>query len=175
VEHELDVIIFATGFDSVDGNLKKIDIRGRNGVSIQDHWKAGATSYLGTTVAQFPNLLTSTGPNGPFANFPPVIETEVEWICEIIAYTNANGLATVEPTAQAEAEWTKTCQDLAKGSVFTKGESWIFGVNIPGKPRTVYFYMGGLGTYRQLLDEIRKQGYRGYKFGGVKARAVETA
>ena len=118
---------------------------------------------MGTTVAGFPNLLTATGPNGPFANFPPAIETEVEWISEIIEYVNAKGLTTVEATAKAEDALTETCQELAKASIFTKGETWIFDVNIPGKPRTVYFYMGGLNAYKELLTEIREDGYRGVR------------
>ena len=36
--HELDVLIFATGFDAVDGNYVRADIRGRNGQSIKEHW-----------------------------------------------------------------------------------------------------------------------------------------
>lgn len=175
MECEVDVLVFATGFDSVDGNLKRIDIRGRNGETITDHWKNGASSYVGTSVANFPNLLTSTGPNGPFANFPPVIDTEVEWICELIKFVNTNGFETIEPTARAEDDWTRTCQELAEGSVFTKGETWIFGVNIPGKPRSVYFYMGGLKAYRETLDEIRRAGYRGYEFRKSRKLKAQSA
>ena len=51
VEHELDVLIFATGFDAVDGNYTRMDIRGRSGETIQEHWKDGPTSYLGVTTA----------------------------------------------------------------------------------------------------------------------------
>ncbi len=163
-EYEVDVLIFATGFDSVDGNLKKINIYGRDGLLMNDHWKDGATSYMGTTIANFPNLLTSTGPNGPFANFPPVIDTQVEWICDMIKHVNDKGLTTVEPKAAAEESWTKTCLDLSELSVFTKGDSWIFGTNVPGKPKTVYFYMGGLNAYRDQLAEGRDGGYQQYEF-----------
>ncbi len=164
VVHELDVIIFATGFDAVDGNLRKIDIYGRDGVSVTEHWKNGCSSYMGTTIANFPNLLTSTGPMGPFANFPPVIETEVEWICELIEHIRSNGIQTVEATAEAESNWTDLCESIAEGSVFHNGGSWIDGVNIPGKSRQVYFYMGGLDAYRANLVEVRDENYRGYVF-----------
>ncbi len=68
-EHKLDVVIFATGFDAVDGNYTRVAIHGRDGVSLKDHWlPRGPTSYLGISVPQFPNLFMILGPNGPFCN-----------------------------------------------------------------------------------------------------------
>ncbi|KIW62213.1 hypothetical protein PV04_10409 [Phialophora macrospora] len=83
--HELDVIIFATGFDAVDGNYTRVKIRGRQGASLKDHWsEAGPTSYLGISVPNFPNMFMILGPNGPFTNLPPTIETQVEFISDLI-------------------------------------------------------------------------------------------
>ncbi|KIW87281.1 uncharacterized protein Z519_12184 [Cladophialophora bantiana CBS 173.52] len=83
--HELDVIIFATGFDAVDGNYTRIIIRGRDGTNLKDHWsEAGPTSYLGVSVPNFPNMFMILGPNGPFTNLPPTIETQVEFISDLI-------------------------------------------------------------------------------------------
>lgn len=164
VEHELDMLIFATGFDAVDGNYTKIDIRGRKGLAIQDHWKAGPSSYLGVANANYPNMFMVLGPNGPFTNLPPSIETQVEWISDLIQDVNTKSLKTVEPTPEAEAFWTKTCQEIASTTLFPKAESWIFGANIPGKTNTVYFFLAGLGAYRQQLTEVRKQGYQGFQF-----------
>jgi cation diffusion facilitator CzcD-associated flavoprotein CzcO len=59
--HELDVIIWATGFDAVDGNYTRVKIRGRNGESLKDHWADGPTSYLGVCVPNFPNMFMITG------------------------------------------------------------------------------------------------------------------
>lgn len=69
----------------------------------------------------------------------------------------------VEPAAEAVASWTRTCQEIANMTLFPKAESWIFGANIPGKPNTVYFYLAGLGAYRQQLADIRSEGYRGFQ------------
>ncbi|MFS0901401.1 NAD(P)/FAD-dependent oxidoreductase, partial [Mycolicibacterium litorale] len=68
VEHEIDILIFATGFDAVDGNYKRFDLRGRNGLTMADYWKDGPSSYLGAAVANFPNMFMVLGPNGPFTN-----------------------------------------------------------------------------------------------------------
>jgi cyclohexanone monooxygenase len=164
VEHELDMLIFATGFDAVDGNYVKVDIRGRKGIAIKDQWKSGPASYLGMTTANYPNMFMVLGPNGPFTNLPPSIETQVEWVSDLIREVNAKNLKTVEPAAEAEAGWTKTCQDIANMTLFPKAESWIFGANIPGKSNTVYFYMAGLGAYRQQLAEVKSLGYKGFQF-----------
>lgn len=60
--HELDVLIFATGFDAVEGNYTRIAIHGRNGLSLKEAWEeSGPTSYLGVCVPDFPNLFTITG------------------------------------------------------------------------------------------------------------------
>jgi cyclohexanone monooxygenase len=163
-EYELDVIIFATGFDAVDGNYTKMNIRGRNGEAIQNHWKSGPSSLMGVMNNRFPNMYMVLGPNGPFTNLPPTIETQVEFICELIKKVKTAGLNTVEPTDTAVEDWTKTCQTIAHQTLFPKAESWIFGANIPGKSNTVYFYMAGLGAYRQELQAMRAAGYTGLAF-----------
>ncbi|PTQ74352.1 NAD(P)/FAD-dependent oxidoreductase [Pseudomonas sp. GV071] len=167
VEHELDVLVFATGFDAVDGNYKRIDIRGRNDVSIADHWSDGPSSYLSVATSNFPNMFMILGPNGPFTNLPPTIETEVEWVSEMIGFMEENELACMEADAQSEHDWGVTCRDIADQTLFAKTDSWIFGANIPGKTNSVYFYMGGLGPFTDILTEVKNEDYRGFKFKGL--------
>lgn len=163
VEHELDVLVFATGFDAVDGNYTRMDIRGRGGVTIQEHWKDAPTSYLGVSTTGFPNMFMILGPNGPFTNLVPSIEAQVEWIAELIGSAEESGAATVEATREAEDAWTATCNEIANFTLFPKAESWIFGANIPGKKRTVMFYMAGLGAYRGQLAEVAASNYSGFE------------
>src|SRR3990167_1447470 len=162
VEHELDVLIFATGFDAVDGNYTRIDLRGRNGKTIKDKWKAGPTSYLGVAASDYPNLFMILGPNGPFTNLPPSIETQVEWISDLIKHMNDTGRQVVEATHEVEDGWTANCKEIAGYTLFPKADSWIFGANIPGKARTVMFYLAGLGAYTQKLNEVAGSGYPGF-------------
>lgn len=164
VEHELDVIVFATGFDAVDGNYRAMDLRGRGGRHIDEHWAEGPTSYLGVSTHGFPNMFMILGPNGPFTNLPPSIEAQVEWIAQTIAHAEQSGFTTVEPTREAEESWTVTCQDIANMTLFPKVESWIFGANVPGKKNSVMFYMAGIGAYRSQLDDVKRTGYRGFIF-----------
>lgn len=172
VEHEVDILVFATGFDAVDGNYRAMDLRGRSGMHINEHWADAPTSYLGITTANFPNMFMILGPNGPFTNLLPSIETQVEYIAELIENAVARGRAVIEATSEAENEWTATCEEIANMTLFPKTASWIFGANIPGKKSTVMFFLGGLGMYRQILADVRENDYRGLRVTAPARAAV---
>jgi hypothetical protein len=112
------------------------------------------------------------GPNGPFTNLPPSIETQVEWITELIGATVHHGAATAEATAEAEAAWTTTCLEIADMTLFPQIDSWIFGTNVRGKHRAVMFYMAGLGNYRATLADVQAEDYRGFSFSWVAEQTV---
>lgn len=160
--HELDVLVLATGFDAVDGNYKRTDIRGRGGEQLRDHWTDAPTSYLGMTTAGFPNMFMILGPNGPFTNLPPSIETQVRWIGRAVSHLAEQPGGWMDVKPEVEAEWTRGCAEIADQTLFPKAASWIFGANIPGKTRTVMFYLGGLKTYRELIDAEASDGFPGF-------------
>ncbi|ENH68050.1 Cyclohexanone 1,2-monooxygenase [Fusarium oxysporum f. sp. cubense race 1] len=167
-EYDLDVLVFATGFDAVDGNYKRIPIQGASNKTLKDCWADGPDSYLGISVSDFPNLFMILGPNGPFTNLPPTIETQVEFISDIIQH--ANGLARQNgksPTIEAEREavhaWSKICDELSANSLFRRTDSWIFGANVAGKKPSVLFYFGGLANYRNVLRDLINEGYKGFQ------------
>ncbi|WP_017615658.1 flavin-containing monooxygenase [Nocardiopsis salina] len=160
--HELDVLVCATGFDAVDGNYKRVDIRGRDGKLLKDSWADGPTSYLGLATSGFPNMFMILGPNGPFTNLPPSIETQVDWITETVRHMLDTGISWMDVDPETEAAWTETCADIAGQTLFPQAASWIFGANVPGKKRTVMFYLGGLKDYRALLAEESSAAYPGF-------------
>lgn len=160
--HELDVIILATGFDAVDGNYRRTKIRGRDGQLLADHWDDGPTSYLGMATTGFPNMFMILGPNGPFTNLPPSIEVQVEWIAETVKHLSGTEGAWLDVKESTESEWTVVCKDIANATLFPKSDGWIFGANIPGKERTVMFYLGGLAQYRSILADEIADGYPGF-------------
>ena len=162
VVHELDMIIFATGFDAVDGNYKVMDLRGRGGQTMAEHWQEGATGYMGTMTAGFPNMFMVLGPHGPFSNLPPAIEMQVEMIADLVAKATREDLASIEISNKAEAAWVNHCDELAAGSLFSQVDSWIFGANIPGKKRTLVFYFGGVGQFRKEAADLIRKGYPGF-------------
>jgi len=166
--YELDVIIYATGFDAMTGALTRIDIRGRGGMSLAEFWASqGPLSYLGLAVAGFPNLFTVQGPGSPSAatNFVAALEQHVEWISECIAYLRDNGIRTIEALAAAQQEWIDHATALVAPTVLVHPScnSWYNGGNVPGKKRMYMGYTGGIPEYRRRCDEIAVGGYTGFK------------
>ena len=109
------------------------------------------------------------GPNGPFTNLPPSIETQVEWIGKLDRRGARSGVPRWRRPPRRSRRWTETCQTIADMTLFPKVDSWIFGANIPGKTKTVMFYIGGLANYRAQLAEVENDGFRGFEF----AKAAE--
>ncbi len=167
-EYELDVIIYATGFDAMTGALSRIDVRGRGGMSLRDFWAGeGPLSYLGLAVAGFPNLFTVQGPGSPSAttNFVTALEQHVEWIADCIAFLQNNGIRTIEALATAQQEWIDHATALVAQTVLVHPScnSWYNGGNVPGKKRMYMGYTGGIPEYRRRCDEIAAGGYTGFK------------
>jgi cation diffusion facilitator CzcD-associated flavoprotein CzcO len=167
-EYELDVIIYATGFDAMTGALSRIDIRGRDGLSLGDFWASeGPLSLLGLAVAGFPNLFTIQGPGSPSAatNFEAALEQHVEWIGDCIAYLRANEIGTIEALDSAQREWIEHATALVAPTVLVHPtcNSWYNGGNVPGKKRMYMGYTGGIPEYRRRCDEIAATGYTGFK------------
>ncbi|PSN67742.1 cyclohexanone monooxygenase [Corynespora cassiicola Philippines] len=161
VEHELDVLVFATGFDAVTGSYDDLDIRGRDLKSLNNHWaEEGPSSYLGFSIPSFPNLFLISGPHHPFTNAPPQIEAQVEFITNLIKHVGKAGV--VEAQSEAEKEYTNLSNSIVEGSIFHEPKGWVFGENVKGKKHNTLFWFGGLKMYREYLDEVLKGGYSGY-------------
>jgi cation diffusion facilitator CzcD-associated flavoprotein CzcO len=165
--YDLDLIIYATGFDAMTGALSRIDIRGRDGLSLGEFWAIeGPLSYLGLAVAGFPNLFTIQGPGSPSAatNFVAALEQHVDWICDCITHLRANGIRTIEALSTAQQEWIDHATSLVAPTVLVHPScnSWYNGGNVPGKKRMYMGYTGGIPEYRRRCDEIAAAGYTGF-------------
>ncbi|HEY1971908.1 MAG TPA: NAD(P)/FAD-dependent oxidoreductase, partial [Pseudonocardia sp.] len=103
---ELDALVLATGFDAITGALTRIDIRGVGGVELKDKWADGPLSYLGLTVAGFPNLLTINGPSSPGVSVSMfmAIEQHVEWITDLIVHMRDRDLWEFDTSREAELD-----------------------------------------------------------------------
>ena len=118
VEHELDVLIFDTGFDAVDGNYTRLRIHGRDAQTLKDRWEThGPRSFLGMFNPGFPNFINLAGPKGPFANFPPILEAQIEFVTTCIDEAEKDEQV-IEATEEADQQWSDYCDNLAKGSLF---------------------------------------------------------
>ncbi|SIR08714.1 NAD(P)/FAD-dependent oxidoreductase [Bosea sp. TND4EK4] len=164
--YDLDVLIYATGFDAMTGALNRIDIRGRDGRDLRSKWAHGPRAYLGLMSAGFPNLFMVTGPGSPsvLSNVITSIEQHVEFITDCIAHMRKKARAEIEPEAAAEDAWVAHVGEVAAGTLLTKAASWYMGANIPGKPRVFMPYVGGVDRYRRTCNEIVAKGYQGFVF-----------
>ena len=164
--YAFDSIIFATGFDAMTGSIFNVDIKGRGGLALKEKWNAGPKTYLGLMSASFPNLFMITGPGSPSvkSNMIMSIEQHVDLVIETLLSMRRKGLLVVEPELEAENKWVDHVQEVANKTLFPQANSWYMGANIPGKPRLFMPYIGGVGAYREICEEIVANNYRGFKF-----------
>jgi cyclohexanone monooxygenase len=163
-EHELDAIVFATGYDAVTGAVLNIDIRTKGERSLAEKWKDGPRTYLGLMTAGYPNLFLITGPGSPsvLTNMITSIEHHVEWIADCVDHLRSQGIERIEADAAHENRWVEHVNEVADTTLFPLANSWYTGANIPGKPRVFLPYIGGHGVYRMKCADVAFKGYEGF-------------
>jgi cyclohexanone monooxygenase len=176
-DYEVDALVLATGFDAMTGSVAKIDIQGRNGGTLNQKWAEGPRTYLGLMSAGFPNLFVITGPGSPsvLSNMIVSIEQHVDWIADCIGYMRAQGFAAMEAEIDAEDRWVAHVNEAAYATLYPQANSWYMGANIPGKPRIFMPYIGGVGAYRQICNDVAAKGYQGFKMTGVERQKRAAA
>lgn len=162
--YEVDVIIFATGFDAVVGSYNRIDFRGEGGRTLKEHWEAGPRTYFGMQTAGFPNLFMIGGAQSVTGTIPRITDFQADWVADAIAYANENGHSTISTTEAAEDEWIDHVNGTIVGTLQETAESWAFGSNVPGRKRAYLLYAGGLPQYRDRVRAATADGYRGFEF-----------
>jgi len=174
-EYAFDSIVFATGFDAMTGTLFNVDIRGRGDTALKEKWYAGPRTYLGLMSEAFPNMYMITGPGSPSvkSNMVMSIEQHVDFVIDSIVHMRENGFDLMEPTVEAEDDWVDHVQEAANKTLFPRANSWYMGANIPGKPRLFMPYIGGVGVYRRICEDIVAEGYKGFRFEAKAAAAAE--
>jgi cyclohexanone monooxygenase len=175
-QYDFDCLVYATGFDAFTGALFKMDIRGRNGQTLQDCWSAGPRTLVGLSAHGFPNMFTITGPQSPSVlfNMPLGIEMHCEWIAECIDYMMLNGFGSIEANVEDENKWIAHVKELADGTLLPHATSWYSGANIPGKPQVFMVYLGGGKHYKQIITDIATSGYKGFTLEPSVATGTAT-
>jgi len=175
-QYDLDVLIFATGFDGETGPLLAVDITGTGGVSLREKWSGFPKSYLGVATSGFPNMFIMVGPGSPavLTNVIVTLEYHAEWIANLISYMETNGIDRVDAKADEEDRWAAFVISEADKTIFPKdtGSGWI-GANIPGKPRYIKVYVGGLHSYITIADGVAARGYE--EFTQVTTESIAAA
>ena len=183
-DYEVDAIVFATGFDAMTGTLFKMGITGREGLPLKEKWADGPHTYLGLATHGFPNMFTITGPQSPsvLSNMVVSIEQHADWISDCLKYLSEHGYDRIEALPEAERQWGDHHYEVTQQTLLPRANSWWVGANIPGKPRNLYPYVGGVGVYREICDEVAARDYDGFAMAGdggsagqINGVAVEKA
>lgn len=162
---DLDIIVFATGYDAMTGPLLNMNITGKQNLKLKDYWKEGPQTFLGLQIPGFPNLFTITGPGSPsvLTNMPMAIEQHVEWVRDCISFMNNKNHSTIEADSKSADKWGDEVNAVANKTLLpTVKHSWYLGANIPGKPQVFMPYAGGLPKYTKACNEVKNNNYKGF-------------
>ena len=150
--HEVDVIVWATGFDFGTGAMLRMGIVGRDGLALTDHWSDGPTTFLGIQTHGFPNLFFPGGPHAAAGNNPRYNGDQVDIVTDTLVHLRAEGGQVIEVTAEAEQRWSDMIDRAAAATPFGTIGQYVGG-NIPGKPKR---YLLNAGGRPKLFKEIAR-------------------
>ena len=167
--HELDILVYATGFDSLTGSVLAIDIRGADGAPLYEKWDTraegnGVSTALGLMTAGFPNMFFPMGPQAPSALglTPQMAEIQGGWVATCIRALKTREESVIEATILAEEEWKREIDAAAQSTLFSHTASWYMGANIPGRKMQALCYFGGVDKYSELISNVAHGGYPGF-------------
>ena len=159
--YDLDVIIFATGFDAVTGSVDRIDIRGVGDRSLKAKNANGPRTYLGIQSHGFPNLFTVN--SASVGNFVRAAEPLVEWVTDCIKHVHDNRYSTIQPALEAENEWVDHVNEEGAKILRSQADSWFVGANIPGKARALLTSPDTAPIMRAKRADVAAKGYEGFQ------------
>jgi cation diffusion facilitator CzcD-associated flavoprotein CzcO len=171
-QHDLDLIVYATGFDAITGAWDRMEIRGAGGVVLRDKWRDGPSTWFGLMTHGFPNLLMVAGPQSVSGstNFPRAIEGGVDWVTRFLEHVTKHDITRFEARADAEKEWIEEVVRAHELLLARRSRGWFTGYNsnVAGhdKGRVRYVaYFGGGPKYAALIRQAADEGYRGVELG----------
>lgn len=115
-EYPVDVLVFATGFDFMTSYTREAGfaITGKQGLLLDTHWSRGAHTLWGMQTRGFPNFfLMSLLQSGVSINYMHIADAQTRYIAAVIGHCLNEGIATVEPSAEAEDAWVDRIVELS--------------------------------------------------------------
>ena len=124
-EHEVDCIIFGTGFRTNDF-MFPMKITGRDGLALDEAWSRGPHAHLGIAMPGFPSLFLMYGPNTNTSGGSILVylEAQAAYIRQAIEAVGARGSAAIEVRPDVEAASDREVQDSFAGTAWVRCDSW---------------------------------------------------
>ena len=153
VEHEVDVIVFGTGFTVAEG-LATMNVTGRDGRKLADAWADGPEALLGTTVAGFPNLFTIVGTNTGLGHSSMVfmVESQLNYVLDALRTVDRHRAVAIDTRPEAQAEFNADLQDRLAPTVWSTGGCASWYLDASGRNRTLW--PGSTATFRRRTRRI---------------------
>jgi cation diffusion facilitator CzcD-associated flavoprotein CzcO len=159
VKHEVDTIIYGTGFRVTD--LPVMDmVHGRNGVSLREAWSNGMEAHLGTAISGFPNFFLLIGPNTGLGHSSMVfmIESQIAYILDALRTMDADGLREVEVRPEVQRAFVDGVRSAMRNTVWTRGGCTSWYLDSEGRNTTLW--PSFTFRFRQLTRQFDRSEYR---------------
>jgi cation diffusion facilitator CzcD-associated flavoprotein CzcO len=140
VEHEVDTIVFGTGFKVTDQPVGSL-VHGAGGQSLSDHWAdSGMSAHLGTTIDGFPNLFMLAGPNTGIGHTSLVvmIEAQITYVLDALRQLRDRGARRLELKPEAMAAWQQEMRMKAAPTVWNSGGCASWYLDAEGRNTVVW-------------------------------------
>src|SRR6476661_965110 len=117
-EHEVDTVIYGTGFHAAD-YLRSLDVYGARGRRLRDDWADGAEAYLGTVVPGYPNLFTMYGPNtNGVTSIIYILEAQAEFVRRTLDEMALRGVQAIDIKRGTHDEYNADIQRAMQDTVW---------------------------------------------------------
>jgi cation diffusion facilitator CzcD-associated flavoprotein CzcO len=139
VLHEVDIIIFGTGFHATDPPMAAFT-RGRDGSMLADAWQGSMRAYQGIAVTGFPNLFMLLGPNTGLGHSSVVfmIECQITYLLGALRHLDRTGVRAIEPTPRAQEAFVAEVDRKMSGTVWTSGGCRSWYLDATGRNSTLW-------------------------------------
>jgi len=156
--HEVDTIIFGTGFQVTDPPISH-RVHGRGGQTLAESWQGSPRAHLGVAVAGFPNLFLLLGPNTGLGHNSVLlmIEAQIAYLRRVLAHRRRGALGTLEPTARAQEQFVAEIDAGTNGSVWTAGGCLSWYTDATGRNSTLW--PGSVRAYQRRLAKFDVRDY----------------
>jgi cation diffusion facilitator CzcD-associated flavoprotein CzcO len=158
VEREVDTIIFGTGYHVTDIPAAS-QIRGREGLLLEDVWQGSPRAYMGAAVPGFPNLFFLLGPNTALGHSSMVymIESQIEHLRQAISALDQAGASTIEVRPQAHEQYNREIDEQMVGTVWSVGGCSSYYLDSTG--RNAAIWPDWTWRFRQRAERFEPSAY----------------